>query len=82
MASTPSRVDTAKGRSILNTVALVLLIVGGLNWALVGLFEFDLVATLFGDMSPLSRIVYILVGIAALIAFTLFGRIRTDRALR
>ena len=51
---------------IVNTVTLVLLIVGGLNWGLVGLFGFDLVATLFGDMSPLSRIVYTLVGASAL----------------
>ena len=51
---------------ILNTITLVLLIVGGLNWGLVGLFNFDLVATLFGEMSPLSRIVYVLVGLSAL----------------
>jgi len=49
-----------------NTVTLALLIVGGLDWGLVGLFEFDLVATLFGEMSPLSRIVYTLVGASAL----------------
>ena len=46
-------------------VAYVLVIVGGLNWGLVGLFDFDLVATLFGDMSTLSRIVYSLVGLSA-----------------
>jgi uncharacterized membrane protein YuzA (DUF378 family) len=51
---------------IVNTVTLVLLIVGGLNWGLVGLFNFDLVATLFGEMSALSRIVYVLVGLSAL----------------
>ena len=51
---------------ILNTLTLVLLIVGGLNWGLVGLFNFDLVATLFGEMSPVSRIVYALVGLSAL----------------
>ncbi len=51
---------------IVNTITLVLLIVGGLNWGLVGLFDFDLVATLFGDMSALSRIVYVLVGLSAL----------------
>jgi uncharacterized membrane protein YuzA (DUF378 family) len=51
---------------ILNTVTLVLLIVGGLNWGLVGLFGFDLVAALFGAMSPLSRLVYALVGASAL----------------
>lgn len=50
----------------LNTVTLVLLIVGGLNWGLVGLFDFDLVAALFGERSMLSRIVYILVGLSAL----------------
>ena len=49
----------------LNVVTLVLLIVGGLNWGLVGLFGFDLVATIFGEMSPLSRIVYVLVGVSA-----------------
>ena len=50
----------------LNVVTLVVLIVGGLNWLLVGAFDFDLVAALFGDMSPLSRIVYVLVGLSAL----------------
>lgn len=46
-------------------LAVVLVIVGGLNWGLVGIFNFDLVATIFGDMSGLSRIVYALVGLAA-----------------
>lgn len=46
-------------------VALVLVLVGALNWGLVGLFGFDLVATLFGDMSVLARIVYTLVGLSA-----------------
>lgn len=50
----------------LDVVAAVLLVVGGLNWGLVGTAGFDLVATLFGPMSPLSRIVYLLVGAAAL----------------
>ena len=50
-----------------NIITLVLLIVGGLNWGLVGLFGFDLVAALFGEMSALSRIVYILVGASALL---------------
>jgi len=51
---------------IINIVTLILVIVGGLNWGLVGLFDFDLVATLFGEMSPVSRLVYILVGASAL----------------
>ena len=51
---------------IVNVITLVLLIVGGLNWGLVGLFDFNLVASLFGEMSALSRIVYVLVGASAL----------------
>ncbi|HBI25652.1 MAG: hypothetical protein UT41_C0001G0228 [Candidatus Wolfebacteria bacterium GW2011_GWC2_39_22] len=47
-------------------VALILVIIGALNWGLVGAFGFNLVATLFGDMSVLSRIVYGLVGLAAI----------------
>ena len=46
--------------------ALVLLVVGGLNWLLVGLFDFDLVAAIFGEMSAATRVVYVLVGIAAI----------------
>lgn len=52
--------------NILDWIALVLLIIGGLNWGLVGLFDFDLVATIFGSMSIVSRIIYILVGISAI----------------
>lgn len=51
---------------IFNKVTLLLLIVGGLNWGLIGLFGFDLVAALFGEMSILSRIVYTLVGASAI----------------
>ncbi|BFD25067.1 MAG: DUF378 domain-containing protein [Candidatus Parcubacteria bacterium] len=51
----------------LNLIALVLVIVGGLNWGLVGLFNFDLVAAIFGDMSALSRVVYSLVGVSAIV---------------
>lgn len=48
-----------------NWIARILLVIGGLNWGLVGLFDFDLVATLLGHMSMLSKIVYVLVGLAA-----------------
>ena len=60
----------------LDIVTAVLVIVGGLNWGLVGFFGFDLVATLFGDMSVASRAVYVLVGLAAA------ARALTFRALR
>jgi uncharacterized membrane protein YuzA (DUF378 family) len=49
-----------------DVIVAVLLVVGGLNWGLVGLFGFDLVATIFGNMSLLSRIVYLLVGASAI----------------
>ena len=56
--------------STLDWVAVVLMIIGALNWGLVGLFKFDLVAAIFGDMSALSRIVYVLVGLSGL--YTIF----------
>ncbi len=54
----------------LNTITLLLIIVGGLNWGLVGLFGFDLVAAIFGAGSALARIVYILVGASAVYQIT------------
>ncbi|NJC41896.1 hypothetical protein GGQ87_002191 [Brevundimonas alba] len=51
----------------LNLLTLILLIVGGINWGLVGAFEFDLVAAIFGDGSALSRLIYVLVGLSALL---------------
>ena len=51
---------------IIDKIALVLVIIGAINWGLIGLFQFDLVATLFGAMSILSRIVYGLVGLSGL----------------
>ena len=51
---------------VLHWIAVILVIVGGLNWLLVGALDFDLVATLFGPMSLISRIVYILVGLSAI----------------
>lgn len=47
-------------------VAFVLVIIGGLNWGLVGAFNFNLVTTIFGDMTVVTRIVYILVGLSAI----------------
>lgn len=58
--------------------ALILVIIGALNWGLIGLFQFDLVASLFGGQaSLLSRIVYSLVGIAGAYCITLLFRERT-----
>ena len=49
----------------LGLIALILVVVGGLNWGLVGLLGLDLVATLFGAMSVITKLVYILVGVSA-----------------
>lgn len=60
--------------NVLDWIALVLMIIGGINWGLVGAFDFDLVARLFGEMTTLSRAIYILVGLAALYSLTWLGR--------
>ena len=58
----------------INTIALTLVIVGALNWLLVGLFEFNLVDSLFGSLSALTRIVYTLVGIAGVWCIALYSK--------
>ena len=67
-------------------IALVLVIVGALNWALVGLFEFDLVATItgddFGETNIISRIIYLLVGAAGLWLLSLVARGLGDERAR
>ena len=57
-----------------NVVALVLVIIGAVNWGLIGILKFDLVKTLFGDMSVVSRIVYTLVGLAGIYCLTLLPK--------
>ena len=60
---------------ILDKIALALAIIGGLNWGSIGLFRFDIVAWIFGGQaSLLSRIIYTLVGLAALWCISLFFR--------
>ena len=63
----------------LDYTALVIVIIGAINWGLIGLFKFDLVAFLFGNLSWLSRIIYALVGICGLYLCTFFGRIDNER---
>ena len=63
---------------VLNTIVLALVIIGAVNWGLIALFSFDLVAFLFGNMTMLSRIVYGLVGLAGLWAITFFTRLTID----
>ena len=60
---------------MLDIIALILTIIGGINWGLIGIFQFDLVAWIFGGQDAiLSRIIYPLVGIAALWSISLFFR--------
>jgi uncharacterized membrane protein YuzA (DUF378 family) len=63
----------------LDNISLTLVIIGALNWLLIGVFRFDLVAFLLGNMTLLSRIVYILVGLCGLYLITLYGRINDDK---
>lgn len=60
-----------KNLNTLDWVTMILLVVGGLNWLLVGLFGFDLVVSIFGAGAMLTKIVYILVGLSAV--YTLFN---------
>jgi uncharacterized membrane protein YuzA (DUF378 family) len=64
-----------KKLAILDWITLILVIVGGLNWGLVGLFKFDLVAAIFGEMGIISRIVYILVGLSAIYLAVVSGKL-------
>ena len=65
-----------KNLSTLDWVALLLLVIGGINWGLVGLFQFDLVATLFGGSATMvSRIVYTLVGLSAVYVLVISAKL-------
>ena len=63
----------------LDTIALVLVIIGAVNWGLIGFFSFDLVAAIFGDMSAFSRVIYALVGISGLYSISLVSKISERR---
>ncbi len=63
----------------LDYTALALVIIGAVNWALIGFFRFNLVTFLFGDMTLLSRIVYGIVGICGLYLLSMFGRVGSGR---
>jgi hypothetical protein len=53
-------------KGIISLIAFVLLVIGGINWGLVGLFNYDLVASLFGAGSVVANVIYVLVGLSAL----------------
>jgi uncharacterized membrane protein YuzA (DUF378 family) len=57
---------SAKNLNALDWVAMALITIGGLNWGLMGLFDIDFVASIFGQMSALTRVIYTLIGVSAL----------------
>ena len=77
---TPERRQTpilgrrSTGVSVIDYLAMALLIIGGLNWAAVGLWGVDVVASLFGVATPIARLIYLLVGLAALYGIYLVVR--------
>lgn len=64
---------------LLNNIILILIIVGALNWGLIGFFQFDLVASIFGNMSVFSRIIYSIIGISGLYAISFLFRDRDNK---
>lgn len=68
----------ASRMSALDWIAMALMIVGGINWGLVGLFDFNLVAALFGDQSLITRIIYLAVGISALYSIYLASKMARE----
>lgn len=65
-------------RNWLDIVALILIIIGAINWGLIGFFRFDLIASLFGQLSTISRIIYAIVGIAGIYSLILFWKLKTE----
>ena len=72
-----------KGVVIMDIVALILVIIGALNWLLVGLFQFDLVAAIFGGQASVwARIIYSLVGLAGIWCISFFAKLNRHRDKR
>jgi len=61
----------------LDNTLLTLAIIGCVNWGLIGLFGFDLVSFIFGDMTWISRIIYAVVGLSGIYMLTFYGRIKS-----
>ena len=65
--------------NILRYTAYILVLIGALNWGLIGLFNFNLVSTLFGDMTLVSRIIYSMVGVSAIATMFLLPNCETHK---
>ncbi|WP_437590775.1 DUF378 domain-containing protein [Sorangium sp. So ce1000] len=69
-----------RGISGLTWAAITLVVIGAVNWGFVGLFEFDVIAGIFGRLSAISRIIYVLVGLAGL--YLLYASVQLDKRAR
>lgn len=63
---------------VIDCITLVLVIIGAINWGLIGFLDFNLVSVLFGEMTWLSRVIYALVGISGLYTLSFFSRLITE----
>jgi uncharacterized membrane protein YuzA (DUF378 family) len=68
----------ARRMGAIDWLAMVLMIIGGINWGLIGLMNIDLVAAIFGDMTTASRAVYALVGLSALYSIYTLSKMAGD----
>ncbi len=74
------KIDKEENMKAMGILTAVLIVIGGLNWGLVGFLNFDLVATVFGNMSTLARLVYVLVGLSAIYQAINLRSLATSRA--
>ena len=65
-------------RNWLDITALILIIIGAINWGLIGFFEFDLISYFFGTLTAVTRIIFAVVGIAGIYSLILFWKLRTN----
>lgn len=65
--------------NVVDWIALILVLIGALNWGLVGFFEFDLVKAIFGDMTTVSKVIYDLVGIAAVYVIFIIPKLNSGK---
>ena len=65
-------------RNWLDVVSLILIIIGAVNWGLIGFFNLDVVSAIFGNMSMITRIIFAVVGIAGINSLVLFWKLKTE----
>ncbi len=65
-------------RNWLDVVSLILIIIGAVNWGLIGFFNLDVVSAIFGNMSMITRIIFAVVGIAGIYSIVLFWKLKTE----